>query len=57
MNIKKLKYQMNKFSFMKIELKKIKIANKIITKKLIQKLKNIKQYKQTFENEKINMKN
>ena len=56
-NIKKSKHWMNKFSFMKIELKKIQIANKIITKKSIQKLKNTKQYKWIFENEKINMKN
>ena len=48
---------MNKFSSMKIEMKKIKIANKITTKKSIQKLKNTKQYKQTFESEKINIKN
>ena len=56
-NIKKSKHRMNKFSFMKIELKKIKIANKMTTKKSIQKLKNTKQYKRTFKNEKINIKN
>ena len=42
---------------MKIELKKVKIANKMTTKKSIQKLKNTEQYKQTFKNEKINIKN
>ena len=44
-NIKKSKHRMNKFSFVKIELKKIKIANKMTTKKSIQKLKNTEQYK------------
>ena len=43
-NIKKSKHRMNKFSFIKIELKKAKIANKMTTKKSIQKLKNIEQY-------------
>ena len=51
-NIKKSKHRMNKFLFMKINLKNVKIANKIAIKKSVQNLKNTKNYKNVFENEK-----
>lgn len=41
-NIKKSKHRINKFSFMKIELKKIKIANKMTTKKIDSKIEKYK---------------